>query len=750
MNEEIKKGVTARLEMEVGKLRDEDLLDPNPDIHALFCHYNELYFGNALGACTVDWSSKRMTLCAGICHYMKLGGCAIRLSEPLLKFRSSNDFKNTLLHEMIHAYLWLTDRNKDHDDHGPFFQKMMKEINTSTAPDHQRPASGYAITIYHSFTDEVNNYRVHHWKCQICGDLIKRAMNRQPSASDCMRRVARDELCDDIHCHWHRHRQTCGGEYIKIAEPPGYQDKGKHAKSTGKRDHEGKNNGTIMKKLNKSNSVTDVTKKGNVTSASSRQTPLIESFYPKFKKEKVNSSLEECPVLDQKDSEEDSDEILIFKRRKCMPEEKSKACSSSTPVPEVEQVVDKGLGLKRRQSDNDGGSGTCGNDFNVIIKWKDWYAFEEEDDEAAVEALVNKRQERRRQEKMLKHAKIQTGDSTDVPMETTRSEDYDENADNRIFAAGRNTLSHSNSAVYKTAPVDEIHPQIRLMQTDLSRLDTSSNTGMVKCSSSLKCVSANLNCSAFCTSSYNKLSLSSNDGKRIEVCPEREGSYPKDIEKMGFQPPINKPIPTSDLEVAASHDLVTMEKSSDHLSRGFCVKEQAKTSTMVYKKELHDEALDLDRIKEDLIQLDDTLGDDVSSRVQSIQHEKNISISNSFSKNPKTPKGGSNTSDNSLEISDSLSEEDCLEKLDSANFTDKEHERTNDVGEKRIGPFQYCNGKSKGGKKESRPKQIPKSREQGLSAACPVCGDVLEGDIHEADFNRQFNIHLDHCFGSKD
>lgn len=62
MNEEIKKGVTARLEMEVGKLRDEDLLDPNPDIHALFCHYNELYFGNALGACTVDWSSKRMTL----------------------------------------------------------------------------------------------------------------------------------------------------------------------------------------------------------------------------------------------------------------------------------------------------------------------------------------------------------------------------------------------------------------------------------------------------------------------------------------------------------------------------------------------------------------------------------------------------------------------------------------------------------------------------------------------------------------
>jgi hypothetical protein len=64
MNEEIQKGGTriGGLEMEVGKLKEEDLLDPNPDIHALFCHYNELYFRNALGACTVDWSSKRMTL----------------------------------------------------------------------------------------------------------------------------------------------------------------------------------------------------------------------------------------------------------------------------------------------------------------------------------------------------------------------------------------------------------------------------------------------------------------------------------------------------------------------------------------------------------------------------------------------------------------------------------------------------------------------------------------------------------------
>ena len=185
----------------MGKLKEEDLLDPNPDIHALFCHYNELYFRNTLGACTVDWGSKCMTLCAGVFHYMKMGGCAIRLSEPLFKFHSSTDFQNTLLHEMIHAYLWLTNGNRDQYDHGLFFQKVMKGINTSIDLDHQRHADGYTITIYHNFTHEVNNYRVHHWKCQICGDLIKRAMNRQPSASDCLRGVARNELCDDVHCY---------------------------------------------------------------------------------------------------------------------------------------------------------------------------------------------------------------------------------------------------------------------------------------------------------------------------------------------------------------------------------------------------------------------------------------------------------------------------------------------------------------------------------------------------------------------
>ena len=41
---------------------DFDVIDPFPDVHALFLQYNRLYFDEQLGACSVEWSSSRMTL----------------------------------------------------------------------------------------------------------------------------------------------------------------------------------------------------------------------------------------------------------------------------------------------------------------------------------------------------------------------------------------------------------------------------------------------------------------------------------------------------------------------------------------------------------------------------------------------------------------------------------------------------------------------------------------------------------------
>ena len=48
-------------------------------------------------------------LLPGICRYSpREGHCSIGMSTPLLKLRPRKDMVETLLHEMIHAYLFVT------------------------------------------------------------------------------------------------------------------------------------------------------------------------------------------------------------------------------------------------------------------------------------------------------------------------------------------------------------------------------------------------------------------------------------------------------------------------------------------------------------------------------------------------------------------------------------------------------------------------------------------------------------------
>ncbi|PRP77706.1 hypothetical protein PROFUN_00567 [Planoprotostelium fungivorum] len=148
------------------------------DIQSLFVHFDQLYFQSKLVAVEVKWS-KRMTLCAGLCCYEGRGGmCSIKLSEPLLKYRPRKDMIDTLLHEMIHAFLFVTVSNRDRDGHGEQFQTLMHRVN---------------------------NYRTHWWKCQgKCGYVLKRSMNRNPGPKDRW---------------WSQHERDCGGNYVKIREP---------------------------------------------------------------------------------------------------------------------------------------------------------------------------------------------------------------------------------------------------------------------------------------------------------------------------------------------------------------------------------------------------------------------------------------------------------------------------------------------------------------------------------------------------
>lgn len=187
-----------------------EMLDPNPDVRAMFLQFNDMFFWGKLSGVEVRWSP-RMTLCAGVCSYEGRGGlCSIRLSEPLLKLRPRKDLVETLLHEMIHALLFVTQNNRDRDGHGPEFCNHMNRINQ---------ASGTKISVYHTFHDEVDVYRQHWWRCNgPCQNrkpffgYVKRAMNRAPSARDPW---------------WEEHRRTCGGTYTKIKEPENYGKKGK-------------------------------------------------------------------------------------------------------------------------------------------------------------------------------------------------------------------------------------------------------------------------------------------------------------------------------------------------------------------------------------------------------------------------------------------------------------------------------------------------------------------------------------------
>ncbi|ERN08325.1 sprT-like domain-containing protein Spartan isoform X1 [Amborella trichopoda] len=373
-------------------LQEADILDPNPDIHALFCYYNELYFGDSLRACSVTWSSKRMTLCAGVCCFLKGGGCEIRLSEPLLKLRSSDDLKNTLLHEMIHAYLWLHTKNQDHNDHGAHFQKLMRGINSSSVDDHQRPVGGYKITIYHSFHAEVDSYRVHHWMCQSCGDLVKRAMNREPSASDCTERVSHDRSCGNAYCHWHRHKEACSGSYKKISEPLGYGIKTKPR--TGKRRPRPVNMEGPPHEPTKGALYSVAKSEGKKKILNIRpQLDTIDKFYPVLTKPSTLQSTNKGDIYAPADGSKVNEAT-----------EPSSAARKKLKTIEPSCTAMKKLSDCKIELEN---SKNCETDFTVISKWMGWYSYERQQDEECVEPLINKRMERRRKQRLLRNTEAQ-------------------------------------------------------------------------------------------------------------------------------------------------------------------------------------------------------------------------------------------------------------------------------------------------------------------------------------------------------
>lgn len=194
----------------------------------MFRDFDRRFFSGILvrNGVQVDWSSK-MTLCAGLCRWRPQElSCEIKLSKPLLQLRSRKDLVETLIHEMIHALLFVTRDSDNRESHGPKFHEHMYRINRE---------SSLSISVYHTFHDEVRHYQNHVWRCKgVCRQRapyygwVRRSMNRKPGPSDTW---------------WSQHQQTCGGVFEKISEPLGFsKTKTKNKKKSAKENQPAANN----------------------------------------------------------------------------------------------------------------------------------------------------------------------------------------------------------------------------------------------------------------------------------------------------------------------------------------------------------------------------------------------------------------------------------------------------------------------------------------------------------------------------
>lgn len=114
------------------------------DLYEAFERYNASYFDGMLGWVIVRWG-ERMGKHVGMCRMENDGSCEILINGDILQYRSVNDTKSTLLHEMIHAYLYVLGIEEE-DDHGEVFMREAKRVGDREGCD---------ITPYHSFHDEV-------------------------------------------------------------------------------------------------------------------------------------------------------------------------------------------------------------------------------------------------------------------------------------------------------------------------------------------------------------------------------------------------------------------------------------------------------------------------------------------------------------------------------------------------------------------------------------------------------------------
>ncbi|KAK3150895.1 hypothetical protein QOZ80_3AG0239100 [Eleusine coracana subsp. coracana] len=322
-----------------------------PDIYKLFFDYNGIYFGGSLDPCAVCWAEdplpdRDVSTCD---YYPEGGGCVILLSKSLYKCK--NGFlKNVLLHEMIHAYICIKDGNSNHSDHGAEFRKLMNAINLSSVADPHRPVDGYNITLHHEIRKKYHDY-----KCESCGDLLKSIKMKGPSYDDCIEKIGADGLCQNLKCHWHRHKKRCSGSYHRVQEPAPGSLELKRSKAEEALD-DGMTVETVCKSLHPTSNKGE---KGLGSSSRDKSNKKI-----KLSKD-VGFDLRTNDIVQE-----------VAKR----------------PRTAVLQNQECSRRKKRKPSNWDGA-------YSVVIEWLNYYSVSDSDEDEV--PLINKRTERRKRQKII-------------------------------------------------------------------------------------------------------------------------------------------------------------------------------------------------------------------------------------------------------------------------------------------------------------------------------------------------------------
>ncbi|XP_037049005.1 sprT-like domain-containing protein Spartan [Bradysia coprophila] len=187
--------------------RSLELTDPTPNLQHLFASLDTGHFAGLLtkNHVEVKWVTTDVNY-TGICFTYEPREqtdekrIVIELNEQLLKFRTRRDLVETLLHEMIHAFLSIKDSC---DDHGPNFLKEMDRINAET---------GATVSIHHNHHNEVALYNNRLWRCNgIC---------RKRSPQFGLIRIETGSLVDfEDQWWWSYHLKNCGGNFELVPVP---------------------------------------------------------------------------------------------------------------------------------------------------------------------------------------------------------------------------------------------------------------------------------------------------------------------------------------------------------------------------------------------------------------------------------------------------------------------------------------------------------------------------------------------------